>query len=155
MCENPDWRNPIPRNSIPNPERISPIFQNLFFSPIIRISTPAPIRGRAKSSILIFSPMSATSHPVIVVPTFVPNITQSELTKVMIPAFTKPIVKSVVAVEDWSIAVARNPERNPLNPVLVPFSSIRASAGPDAAFSHSDMSIMPRRKSPIPQNIVQ
>ena len=134
---------------------ISPIFQNRFFSQIMRMSTHTPMSGRARSSIFILSPMSATIHPVIVVPTFVPNITQREFRNVIIPAFTNPIVRSVVAVDDWRIAVARNQERNPFIRVFVPFSRICARAGQEAALSPSDISIIPRRKSPIPQASVE
>ena len=119
------------------------------------MNTPIPMIGRANISIFSFSHISATSHPVIVVPTLVPNMTQSEFMNVITHAFTNPIVISVVAVDDWRIAVARNPERNPLNRVLVHFSRICARVGPEAAFSPSDMRIIPRRKSHMPPRSVE
>ena len=60
---------------------------------------------------------------------------------------TNPIARSVVACDDWSSAVAKNPERNPLIRVLVVRSRIRVRAGHADALSHSVMSIIPRRKS--------
>lgn len=149
MCEKPVCKNQIPRNSNPNHDKISPIFQNRFFSHKILMRTHNPITGNANSSIFNFNQINATSHPVMVVPTLVPNITHKELRKVIIPALTNHIVKSVVAVDDCRMAVARNPDKNHLNLVLVHFSSMRASVGPDAALSHSDISIMPNKNNPI------
>lgn len=119
------------------------------------MSTPAPMSGSEKASTLTLSPIRATSHPAVVDPTFAPKMTQRELTKVRMPALTKPIVRSVVVVDDCKRAVATRPKKNPFVFVLVHFSRIFVSAGPDADLSHSVMMTIPRRKSPTPQKSIQ
>lgn len=91
------WRKLIPRKSIPNPENISPLVPHFFCPPNTFMRTQSQMIGSAKSSTFIFSPMSATSHHVTVVPTFAPNMSQSDPAKERIPAFTNPIARRVVA----------------------------------------------------------
>ncbi len=83
-------------------------------------------------------------------PTLAPKSSQSELAKVKIPVFTKPIAKSVVAVDDCNAVVARKPEINHFTFVFVYFSRNFTSAGPDALLSPSVMSDIQSRKSPMP-----
>ena len=87
--------------------------------------------------------MSATNHPVVVVPTFDPKMSQRELVKLSIPALTKPIARSVVAVEDWSIVVARTPEKNHFKRVSVIFSKNFTKNGHDVSLSPSESVIIP------------
>jgi hypothetical protein len=59
-----------------------------------------PTNGRAASETSNFNPTSDTSHPVLVVPRFAPMITAIALGNAINPALTKPIVITVVALED-------------------------------------------------------
>jgi len=73
-----DWRNPIPRKSIPNPVNISPTGHHLRPDANTLSRTHIPIIGNENASTLILSQINATSQPVIVVPTLAPNISQRE-----------------------------------------------------------------------------
>lgn len=130
----------------------SPKDPHLFLAPIIRVITHNPIIGNAKSSILNLSQMSATSQPVIVIPTFAPNISHKEFEKVKIPAFTNPIANKVVTVDDCIIAVTKKPERNHFSFVSVHRSKIFVSMGHDADFNPSDMMNIPSKNKPIHQS---
>ena len=57
-------------------------------------------RGNESADILTLNPSKATSHEVIVVPMFAPNITPADSIKESNPAFTKLTVITVVAEDD-------------------------------------------------------
>lgn len=92
-----DWRNQIQRNNIPNPANILPVDPHFFSPASTFIITQNQIIGRANISTFILSPISATSHPVVVDPIFAPNMSQSDPANESIPALTNPIARSVVA----------------------------------------------------------
>ena len=111
---------------------------------------PMPIIGSAAPSMLTRKPISATSQPVIVVPTFAPKSTQSDWLKVSRPALTKPMAATVTALDDWTSAVTSIPENSPRSRVSVDVVSTLPSAGPAAIFKPSVIKNMPSRNNPTP-----
>ncbi len=81
--------------------------------PVRRSSIPSPIMGREKALTLISKPMKATSQPVTVVPILAPKITPSAWDRVNSPALTKPMVATVMALDDCTTAVIMKPEKTP------------------------------------------
>ena len=109
----------IPRNRIPRPAITIPrLFFFSSFENIIR-QTPAIAISGATSEI----PMDIRI-PVIVVPILAPMITPTVFSKAIRPEFTKPTSITVVADDDWIIAVIRAPTRTPLKVLEVSFSRI-------------------------------
>ena len=91
-----------PTNSIPNPAKMPPIFCALSFFVKARMKAPMPANvARITEEEIVFPPNMprATSCPVIVVPMFAPKITVAACGRDMIPAFTNPIVITLVALE--------------------------------------------------------
>lgn len=140
-----------PKNNNQNPAITLPEVRSVLFLNIF-IAIPIPIIGSAKAEIFIPPPVPkrAIIHGIAVDPTLAPNKSQREFAKVKIPVFTKPIARSVVAVDDCNAVVEINHEIKPLSRVLVYFSKNLTRAGPDAALSPSVISDIPRRNSQIP-----
>ena len=111
-----------PKNNRPNQATTPPI-ATTFLCESIFMPMPIPIIGRANALILNDpQPIIAIIHGITVDPTFAPKSNHKELAKVRIPVFTKPIAKSVVAVEDCSVVVLIKPEIKPFSFVFVYFS---------------------------------
>ena len=152
-CPTPEkacWRKPIPRKSRPKPARACPKAPRRVLAPLTCSAMPNPIRGRAAASILILKPISATSQPVIVVPTLAPNSTHSDWPKLSRPALTKPMAATVTALDDWTSAVTMMPESRPRQRVWVEEARMRDSEGPAARRRPSLSRTMPSRKRPRP-----
>ena len=64
--------------------------------------------GRVMAEILNF-PIHATSHAVMVVPRFAPMMTPMDSVSVSNPALTKLTTSTVVAEDDWTSEVVKNP----------------------------------------------
>src|SRR5690606_36247201 len=95
-------------------------------------------------------PTSATSQPVVVVPTFAPKMTQTACESVSSPALTNPTEATVTALDDWTSAVISTPANSPRRLVPVHDFRIERSAFPAASFSPSVIICMPSRKRPMP-----
>lgn len=61
---------------------------------------PRPMNGRDSAPTSNLMPTTATSHPVMVVPTLVPKMTQAAWASVISPALTKPMAATVTALDD-------------------------------------------------------
>ena len=97
-----------------------------------------------------FTPSKATIQPVLVVPILAPIITPIAWEKLNTPAPTKPIVASVVAVEDWTIKVRPIPEHSDFNGVPVNLVSHSRKVSPAMSLRLSVIKIMPIKNKPIP-----
>src|SRR5690606_5434937 len=109
-----------------------------------------PINGSASAPTSALTPTSATSHPVIVVPTLAPNTTQTACASAKSSALTKPTVATVTALDDCTIAVIRMPARRPRAFVRVHDCRIDRSALPAESLSPSVIIRMPSRNKPMP-----
>ena len=79
------------------------------------IKNPIPIRGIAKAEILNEKPRRETIQAVTVVPMFAPKIIPIDCVKERICAFTKLTTITVVALDDWIIAVTKRPVKTAVN----------------------------------------
>ena len=79
--------------------------------------------GRAAEAIENEKPKKATIQAVTVVPMFAPKITPIAWLNVRISAFTKLTTITVVAPEDWMIAVTHIPQRRAVKRLPVIFFS--------------------------------
>ena len=80
------------------------------------------------------APMSrATSCPVMVVPMLAPMMIHTACCRVIIPEFTNPTTMTVVAEEDWMMAVMPAPTRTPMKRLAVSRSRIFCIFLPAAA----------------------
>src|SRR5690606_660933 len=109
-----------------------------------------PISGSANAPTSTLTPMSATSQPVIVVPMFAPNTTQTAWASVRSSALTKPTIATITALDDCTIAVIRMPEKRPRTFVRVHDRRIERSALPAESLSPSVSIRMPSRNRPRP-----
>jgi hypothetical protein len=72
----------------------------------------SPTSGSADETLIFTrSPISETSHPVLVVPTAAPKITPTACAKVNNPALTKPMVITIVALDDCTSMPSRRARR--------------------------------------------
>src|SRR6516225_1901551 len=74
------------------------------------INAPTKIIGNAAAVSETRTPMSATSQPVAVVPTFAPKTRPNPCGKVSKPALTRPMVVMVVALDDCTSSVTKAPQ---------------------------------------------
>ena len=111
---------------------------------------PKATSGKAKEPMENFTPSIATIQPTLVVPIFAPITTPIAWVKVRIPALTKPIVASVVAVEDCTKSVRPAPERMALRGEPVKRESQIRRRSPAISLRLSVIRIMPIRNRPIP-----
>ena len=94
-----------PRNMSPRPSTACPKSRALARRATKVMTNPRPTTSSAQSVIL-----KAISCTVSVVPMSAPRMMPSVWRNVMIPADTNPISISVVAAEDWMMAVTAAPE---------------------------------------------
>src|SRR5262249_27249942 len=100
--DNPNSTSPNPARAAPAPDT-RPRPRSLIIAPMKIIGSAADVSDTR-------TPMSATSQPVPVVPTFAPNTSPSPCGNVSRPALTRPIVIIVVALEDCTTRVSDAPE---------------------------------------------
>ena len=77
-------------------------------------------------------PVRLKSQDVTVVPMFAPMMMPTAWVSFMIPEFTKPTTMTVVADDDWMIAVTPAPKRTALIGFDVSFSRILSSLPPES-----------------------
>ncbi len=136
-----------PRNSNPNPMSISPISFLLNFLTTIN-TKPMPIAGNDKALIFTLNPKIATIHPVTVVPMLAPIITPMDCVNWSNPAFTKLTTITVVADDDWTIAVIAKPVKIAATRLPVIKLRIDCKRSPAAFWIPSLIVRIPKRKSP-------
>ena len=88
----------------------------------------------------------------MLVPILAPMIMPIACDTFIMPAFTKPTTITVVADDDWIIAVTAVPSRMPFSGVLVSLYKISSSLLPAAFFSPSPIRDMPNRNRATPLN---
>ena len=103
-----DFMNESPRNSSEKPIISSPIFLLLLFLDIEHMN-PTAISGMDSTEMSAVKPSREMIQAVTVVPIFAPIITPTACVRVSSPAFTKLTTITVVALEDWMIAVMLRP----------------------------------------------
>ena len=111
----------IPNIKTANPIRIAPVFLRLSFLALLIIKKPIRANKGVNDSgfnnlkIIAVPSISAVlkSHAVTVVPTFAPKIMLMVWPSCIMPEFTKPTSITVVADEDWIIAVTIKPSKKP------------------------------------------
>ncbi len=139
-----------PMNRIPKPKITSPIFLIPCLLQNMTITTPIMTINGAMSDRL-----NAMSCPVIVVPIFAPKITPDACIRFISPEFTKLTTITVVALEDWMIAVNTIPTIIPINRFLVKNSSMLRIFAPAAFSSPSLIIFIPYRKNPSPPSSIK
>src|SRR5262245_59360437 len=117
------------------------------------INAPTKIIGNAAAVSETRKPISATSHPVPVVPTFAPNTSPRPCGNVSRPALTRPMVVMVVALDDCTRSVAAPPQKAPRNGVAAALPSTVRSPEPANPFSPTVITVMPSRNRPTPPRI--
>src|SRR5215831_3165620 len=138
-----------PKSTSPNPASAAP-------TPAIRprarslVNAPTKIIGSAAAVSETRTPMSATSQPVPVVPTFAPKTRPNPCWNVNKPALTRPIVVMVVALEDCTRSVTIAPQKEPSSGVAAALPSTVRRAEPASAFNPSVITVMPSRNRPTP-----
>ncbi|MHB9293657.1 hypothetical protein Holit_02784 [Hollandina sp. SP2] len=139
-------RKSRPRNRIPNPKNTSPSI--LCFHLHVRITKPRPTAGRANTEILKVKPTREMIHPVIVVPILAPMMTPIAWVRVSSPALTKETTITVVAEDDWIIAVTIKPVNTAVTlfPVMKPRTCWNRD--PAVCWMPSLITFMPYRNSP-------
>ncbi len=88
-------------------------------------------------------------------PRFAPMMMPMTWFNCMMPEFTKPTTMTVVAEEDWMIAVTPAPSSTPLMGVEVSLSKIRSNLPPETRSSPDPMTFIPYKKSARPPNSVK
>jgi len=111
-----------------------------------------PTRGRTIIDIFILNPSVDISHDVTVVPIFDPIITPMDSPNVISPAFTKLTNITVVADDDWIIAVIATPVRIPLNRLDVIADKMFLNLSPATFCNDSLISFIPKRNNPREPN---
>jgi hypothetical protein len=114
------------------------------------ISAPTKTIGRAAAVSETRTPISATSQPVPVVPTFAPKTRPNPCGNVNKPALTRPIVVIVVALDDCTRSVTTAPQKEPRSGVAAARLSTVRSAEPANAFRPAVITVIPSRKRPTP-----
>ena len=140
----------MPIKNRPKPTSAVPIDARRFSPPVSRNSMPRPMMGSANASMLSFKPMIATSQPVMVVPMLDPYTMPSARRMVRSPALTKPIVATVTALDDCTIAVIDMPAKMPCTGERVQLDNRLRRAGPAAALRPSVIMLTASRNSPRP-----
>ena len=92
-------------------------------------------------------------HAVAVVPRFAPIIRPIALLNAIIPEFTRPTVRTVVAEADCTRAVMTAPKRNARNRFFVTFPIRRFREPPVIAARESLIAFMPARNSASPPSM--
>ena len=138
---------PMPRKRIPRPAIIPPANWTFFcLTKRIRATPANAINGA-------MAPMSrAMSWPVTVVPILAPMMIQTACLSVMSWELTKPTTMTVVADEDWMIAVIPAPTNTPKNRLAVSRSRICFMRLPAAASRLVLIICMPYKNNASPPN---
>ena len=135
----------IPKNNAPNPKITSEIFLVIGLLPnIIRQAPTKMIYGAMAVS------FKETSCAVIVVPMLAPNVIPTDCSSVRSPAFTKLTSITVVAPDDWIIAVNIAPKITAMNRFFVTRSRMTRILSPAAFCSPSLMNFIPNKNSASP-----
>ena len=100
--------------------------------------------------LLLCMPISERSQAVTVVPTFAPMTTPMACRSCMMPELTKPTTMTVVADEDWMMAVTPAPSITALKGWLVRCSRIGFSLEPARFSNDSPMMCIPKRNMARP-----
>ena len=136
-----------PINKMPNPRITSPALCTFWFLQNMDIITPMITNSGAISDRL-----NAINCPVIVVPILAPRIIPVACIRFISPEFTKLTTITVVALDDWMIAVKIIPTSSPINLFFVKTARILLILAP-AAFSRLSLIwLIPYKNSPSPPN---
>ena len=116
----------------PSPCNIAPMRFILSFLLIIVIKTPTNAMKVNRAVYFKSRPRSGNrrNEAVIVVPMFAPIMTEAAWVSVISPTLTKPTIITVVADEDWTIAVTAAPVPTPKKAFWWPSPSVCASICP-------------------------
>lgn len=133
-----------------------------FLSPLAKSSRQTPINARTgvnvaglhnvSSRLSPCKPVSERIQLVTVVPMFAPMMTPAACESRMMPELTKPTTITVVADEDWIIAVTPAPSSTALILLLVRLSRMLSSLPPEARVNPSPITCMPYKNSARPQS---
>ena len=93
-------------------------------------------------------------HEVIVVPILAPMITPTACVSFIMPELTKPTTMTVVADEDWIVAVTKAPSSNAFILFSVSFSKTFSSFPPESITRPSPMVFIPYKNRASPPIIV-
>lgn len=145
----PVCKKSIPKNKKPKPANTVP-YVLYWRGAIICANTPMPTIGNENAAKLTLKPINEMIHPVLVLPMFAPIMTPIDCANVNNPALTKPIVKSVVAVDDCTSTVMTIPENSELIAPPVNLLSHFFSASPASSFNPFVSIVMPSKKIPMP-----
>ena len=118
----------------------------------------ASVEGLKNCRILPLEASTSSSRmicPVTVVPTLAPMMMPSDWRRVMMPAATRPEVMTIVAVEDWIMAVTARPSRKALTGLLVTLSIAFFKVPEELSFRPSPIRRMPYRNMARPPNKVR
>jgi hypothetical protein len=107
-----------PRKVMPKPSRI-PAISRYFLCLLKKKGMAMAMAGRATAVIWNLKPRIETSQPVMVVPMLAPMTTPMDWVRLTTPAFTRLTSRTVVADEDWMMAVAPIPVRIPAKRLVV------------------------------------
>ena len=153
-----------PEKSMPKPMAMLPIVRALrtFLSmPMIMMMPMMRAMGASEEGWKICSqepPASISSSrmiwPVTVVPTLAPIMMPRDWRSVRRPAPTRPDVMTMVAVDDWMIAVTATPRRKALKELFVTRSIICLSVPEELSLSPSPIRRMPYRNMARPPSSV-
>ena len=94
-------------------------------------------------------------HPVTLVPILAPMIIPIACATFIIPEFTNPTTITVVAEDDWIIAVTTVPRSTPLIGVFVSLYNTSSSLFPATFFSPSPIRDIPKRNNATPLKSVR
>ena len=104
---------------------------------------PTAISGIERVEMSAVNPSMEMSQAVTVVPMFAPIITPIAFARESSPAFTKLTTITVVALEDWIMAVMQSPVSTCLNGVDVIDARNDLNLSPAAFWSPSLMRVIP------------
>ena len=150
-----------PENRMPKPMAIVPMrLEFLNLKPMMSTMPMMRARGASVEGLKNCSQEVAESStssrrmiwPVTVVPTLAPMTMPRDCLSVMMPAPTRPDVMTMVAVEDWMMAVTRTPSRNALKGLLVTCSMTTFRVPEELSFRPSPIMRMPYRNMAKPPN---
>jgi len=108
--------------------------------------TPIANNGIEYALNFTLNPRMAMIQPVTVVPILAPIITPADSTSERIPALTNETVITVVAEDDWTKAVIRNPVKTPKYLFLVIFLRMLRICEPAALWIPSLIIFIPKMK---------
>lgn len=137
-----------PKNKEPKAKHKLPMFAHFFFVAKRRIIEPTnKTKGKYSTNGI------ETIKEVTVVPTFAPIIIALACTKFITPARTSPIVKALVPLDDWMIAVKDAPNKNPKNGLLLNLLMSFDNFEEAIVFKVEDNDEIPNKKRPKPARV--